>query len=75
MSFMFVCLSTLQRVKQFYQDANLGPTIVDVQSTAVFGEYAINPSLKTLPKGWDVQHNGLKKVLHSYTAIIIHVYI
>ena len=52
----------IQRVKQFYQDANLGPTIKDVEFTAIIGIFTVNPSIKIIPEGWKVQHNGLKKV-------------
>ena len=62
MSFMFVCLSTLQRVTQFYQDANLGTTIEGVRFAAVIGEYSIYPSIKRQSEGWNVVYNGLKKV-------------
>ena len=58
-------LFLLQRVKQFYQDANLGPTISDVQFTATVSKPMINPSIKAVSKGWNVVHNGLKKVCNE----------
>ena len=66
--FMWYTLRTVQRVKQFYQDANLGLTIEDVQFISTIGKPMIYPSFKTMRGGWNVVHNGLRKVCKE-TAI------
>ena len=48
----------MQRVRQFHQDANIGPTIEDVQLPASIGKQ----SIRTVSRGWNVLHNDLRKV-------------
>ena len=67
--FSILYFLSLQRVRQFYQDANIGPTIEDVQfTTTLIGKPTINPSIQTVSEGWDIQdHNGLNKVCKELT--------
>ena len=53
----------IQRVKQFYQDANLGPKIDSLEFTSTVGKPCmINPIIMKVTNGWNV-HSDIKKVL------------
>ena len=61
-------------VRQFYQDANLGPAIQDLRFTATtIGKFTISPSIETVSEGWNVVHNGLKKVCKETAYTSIHI--
>ena len=61
---MLVLKSThIQRARQFYQDANIGPTIENIQFTASIGKPMVYLSIQTASVGWTIpDNNDLKKV-------------
>ena len=55
-----------QRVKQFYQNANFGPTIEDPPfiSTLKFHDGAmVKPRIQSVSEGWNLSHNHLQQVI------------
>ena len=71
-----VLLNYIQRVKQFYQDANLGPMIDSLEFSSTLDKSTINPSIVTVTNGWNV-YSDIKMVyncfIFDFKMIALHV--
>ena len=66
--FLFPCCvdvlvfsSCIQRIREFYQNANLGSNIQDVPATGWVNK-TINPIIISVSNGWNVVSKDLEKV-------------